>query len=131
MKVYILLIALSIALGFSISQGLYPSETTHTLAEFLEDDQTDAIPFDREAEFMCVQFSHVLAHNAQQEGFDAYTLIIDADGMNELGQKVRHALVGIHIDGGVVFVEPQSDQIKGYFYLSGTRSLESIERTVD
>lgn len=51
--------------------------------------------------------------------------------MIDSGTKVNHALVGIHIEGGVVFVEPQDDKIKGFMYLSGTRTLESIERKVE
>ncbi len=95
-------------------------DQAHTLTEFLEQDQSDTMPYTDD--FNCVQFSHLLAHNAQQAGYEAYMVVIDS------GTKVHHAITGIQIEGGVVFIEPQDDKVKGFLYLPGTRTFESIKR---
>lgn len=73
---------------------------------FLSSDRTDEHEF-QEDSFDCEYFTRMLIKNASRNGLDAYSVIIKWEDM-----FLGHNIVGFDTrDAGMVFVEPQSDEV--------------------
>jgi len=71
---------------------------------FIEDDETDKIPYDEET-FSCKDYASIVNDNAESEGIRCCVVSLS---FKESG----HVLIGFDtIDKGMVYVEPQSDEL--------------------
>lgn len=78
------------------------------LREWLAEDDTDKIPY-REWDFVCGDFAVMLSMRAKLRGWDMG--IVAVLGRDAYGKDFAHTFNAIRCREGLVYVEPQNDQI--------------------
>jgi len=83
--------------------------TVEEVKAFLKEDDTNYYPYDPEY-WICRDFARMLQRRLRDRGMTAYfTLILD--GADYQGRPAYHALVAVPTTSGIVFVEPQTDEV--------------------
>jgi len=99
-------------LHFAVYSPLYSNETiTPTLSElkqWLAEDNTDSLPYSK-WDFVCGDFAVMLSIRAKMKHWDMG--IVAVIGRDASGNEFSHAFNAIRTVEGLVYVEPQNDQV--------------------
>ncbi|MEM1566499.1 MAG: hypothetical protein QW510_05395 [Candidatus Bathyarchaeia archaeon] len=97
---------------FAVYSPLWSNETvTPTVSElksWLTEDDTDSLPYS-EWDFVCGDFAVMLSIRARMKHWDMG--IVAVLGRDTYGNKFNHAFNAIRCVEGLVYVEPQNDQV--------------------
>ncbi|UCC33569.1 MAG: hypothetical protein JSW53_00750 [Candidatus Bathyarchaeota archaeon] len=83
----------------------------HELEQWLAIDETDEIRYD-EPDFLCGDFAVMLSLHAKLERWDIG--VVGVVGYTESLESFAHAFNAIICDEGLIYIEPQSDEIWSY-----------------
>jgi len=83
--------------------------STSELEQWLEIDKTDEYEYD-DPDFTCLHFSVLLMLHARGHSYDVGVVLIQGYG-NETGDPFSHSLNAIITAEGLVYIEPQTDEI--------------------
>lgn len=101
--------ALVKAFNDPLSYGVIP--TTHELELWLEEDEIDKIWYE-DPNFVCGDFAVMLSQHAKLEHWDMG--VVGIFGYDENYESYDHAFNAIVCTEGLVYIEPQTDDLWGY-----------------
>ena len=97
--------------------------TYEEVMAFLEDDLTDEMPYNNET-FICLDYAVIVNNNAEALGIRC---CVAEFHYNE--SESAHAIIGFNTtDGGMIYIEPQSDKLFENFFIGGKYGNETINR---
>jgi hypothetical protein len=91
-----------------LSPFLEEIPSTYELQQWLAIDETDEIPYD-DPNFLCGDFAVMLSLHAKLKHWDMG--VVGVYGYTKSSESFAHAFNGIICDEGLVYVEPQTDEV--------------------
>ncbi|MFW6111006.1 MAG: hypothetical protein ACOC6H_03110, partial [Thermoproteota archaeon] len=85
--------------------------TTQEVEEWLDVDKTNDIEYD-DPDFLCGDYAVMLSQHAKLENWDMGVVVVQ--GYNENHTSVAHAFNAIICEEGLIYIEPQTDEVWWY-----------------